>query len=156
MWRWHRQHRLESDVIGPAARTRARQTGSHDSHKGLGLHNGARVVRMTRGRRGGWPGGSDPCELSMSSTWSGHGLPRPPVRALVVPASQRRWAHSSHQRRLLKAQSPVSAAAKTGTASGGGDRVMKCSCTLPGEEMRQVGQKGTGVRVPPGVSVHTP
>lgn len=61
----------------------------------------------------------------VSSTWSGHGLPRPPVRVLVVPAPQRRWAHSSHQRRLLKAQSPVSAAAKTGTASGGrqGDEV---------------------------------
>lgn len=84
--------------------------------------------------------------IPMSSTWSGRGPPHPPVRGLVVPGPQRRVGTQHRAQCLLLT--------RRGTASGGreGDEVQ---LHTDQEEMRQEEQKGTGVRVPPGVGVHT-
>lgn len=89
-----------------------------------------------------------PVSSWMSLTWSGHGLGRGCLACQsgcwlsLLPRAG--WAHSSHQLLLTR----------KGTAYGGreGDEVQLHTAR---GEMRQGGQKGTGVRVPPGVGVHT-
>lgn len=82
------------------------------------------------------------------------GQPCPLVRVLVVPVPS---AMGGHTVALAKEQSSVSASDKERHCiwDTEGDEAGP-AVHLPGEEMRQVGQEGTGVRTPPDVSVHPP